>query len=91
MYDQQKKLYEEKERQSMEVCKIKRELEITRERLKIAEINIVKKNEAIESVSKAFDKQREKTDLQRVMMEWKFKKVENEKEVSQFTIDFIFN
>lgn len=63
---------------------MKRELDMTKEKLKLTEITVIKKNEAIENVTKQFEKQREKTDLQRVMMEWKFKKLENEKE--EFTI-----
>jgi hypothetical protein len=46
------------------------------------ELNTLKKDEAIENLSKAFEKQREKTDLQRCMMEWKVKRLENAKEVS---------
>jgi hypothetical protein len=41
----------------------------------------LRKDEAIENLSKAFEKQREKTDLLRVMMEWKLKRQENAKEV----------
>lgn len=44
------------------------------------ERNTLKKDEAIENVSKAFEKQREKNELQRVMMEWKLKRLENAKE-----------
>ena len=56
---------------------------MTREKLKMAEVTIIKRNESIESLSKAFEKQREKNDLQRVIMEWKLKKQENDKEVNQ--------
>lgn len=80
MQDQQKKLYTEKEKQAVVICKLKRELEMTQEKLKIAEVTNIKKNEAIENLSIQLEKQREKTDLQRVMMEWKFKKLETERE-----------
>ena len=56
-------------------------MEISRERLKVYEKNILRKDEAIENLSKAFEKQREKTELLRVMMDWKLKRQENAKEV----------
>jgi hypothetical protein len=45
---------------------------------------ILRKDEAIEKLSKAFEKQREKTDLLKVMMDWKIKRLENSKEVYIF-------
>ncbi len=59
---------------------------MTREKLKLTEVSLIKKNESIESISKAFEKQREKNDLQRVIMEWKFKKMENDKEVNSYVL-----
>jgi hypothetical protein len=54
---------------------------MSRESLRVYEKNILRKDEAIENLSKAFEKQREKNDLLRVMMEWKLKRQENAKEV----------
>lgn len=62
------------------MCKLKRELDMSREKFKMSEINTLKKNEAIENLTKQLEKQREKAELQRVMMEWKFNKVETERE-----------
>jgi hypothetical protein len=64
----------------VEICRLRRELDMCREKLKLTEITVIKKNEAIEAVTKQFEMQREKTDLHRTMMEWKLKKIENEKE-----------
>ena len=54
---------------------------MSRESIKVYEKNILKKDETIENLSKAFEKQTEKTELLRIMMEWKVKRVENSKEV----------
>jgi centrosomal protein POC5 len=75
-------------RQTAEIIKLKKELEMSRESLKVYERNILRKDEAIENLSKAFEKQREKTDLLRVMMEWKLKRQENAKEVRQIPVVF---
>ncbi len=77
MQDQQKKLIEEKEKQSLEIAKLKKELDLLREQVKLYERKTLKKNAMIENLTKAFEKQCEKTDLQRVMMEWKLKRVES--------------
>ena len=53
---------------------------MSREKFKMSEIAQLKKNEAIDNLTKQLEKQREKTELQRVMMEWKFNKVETERE-----------
>ncbi len=45
-------------------------------------MNLVKKDEAIENLNKALDKQKEKHELLRVMSEWKLKRLENIKDVS---------
>ncbi|CAF0855470.1 unnamed protein product [Brachionus calyciflorus] len=78
--EQQKKLLEEKEKQTSEISKLKKEVEILRETIKVNERNLLKKDEAIENITKALEKQREKNELQRVMMEWKYKRLENAKE-----------
>ena len=44
-------------------------------------MNLVKKDEAIENLNKALDKQKEKHDLLHVMSEWKLKRVEKLKDV----------
>lgn len=62
------------------MVKLKREIELLRETVKLNEKNILKKDAALDNVTKAFEKQREKNELQRVMMEWKFKRLENAKE-----------
>ncbi len=84
VHEHQKNLQDEREHHALEICKLRRELDISREKLKLTEITIIKKNEAIDAVTKQFEMQREKTDLHRTMMEWKLKKIENEKE--DFTI-----
>ena len=77
MQEQQKKLIEEKEKQTLEIAKLRKELDLLREQVKIYERKTLKKNSIIENMTKAFEKQCEKTELQRVMMEWKLKRVES--------------
>ena len=77
MQEQQKKLIQEKEKQTIEIAKLRKELDLLREQVKIYERKTLKKNTIIENMTKAFEKQCEKTDLQRVMMEWKLKRVES--------------
>ena len=74
--------FENNYRQALEISKLKRELDIVRESLKLCERNTLKKDAVIENVTKALEKQREKNDLQRVMMDWKMKRLENAKEVN---------
>lgn len=50
------------------------------------EKNQLKKDETIESLSKALEKQREKNDVQRRMMEWKVGQIEGTKVVSQLIL-----
>jgi hypothetical protein len=45
------------------------------------EKNLEKKDDVIANLSKALEKHREKSELQKVMMEWKFKKVDSSREV----------
>lgn len=45
------------------------------------EKNTERKDNVISNLSKALEKQREKTESQRVTMEWKIKRVENSREV----------
>jgi hypothetical protein len=91
LQEQQKKLIDEKEKQAIEISKLKRELDVVRESLKVCERNTLRKDEAIENLNKALEKQREKTELQRCMMQWKIKNLENAKEVKNFKrINFCF-
>jgi len=83
LQEQQKKLIDEKEKQAIEISKLKRELDVVRESLKVCERNTLRKDEVIENLNKALEKQREKTELQRCMMEWKIKNLESAKEVSE--------
>jgi len=76
LQEQQKKLIDEKEKQAIEISKLKLELDVVRESLKVCERNTLRKDEAIENLNKALEKQREKTELQRCMMEWKIKNLE---------------
>jgi hypothetical protein len=69
-------------RQALEINKLKRELDIVKESLKLCERNTLKKDVVIENLTKALEKQHEKNDLQRVMMDWKIKRLENAKEVT---------
>lgn len=62
------------------MTKLRREIDFLRETVKLNEKNLLKKDSAIDNITKALEKQREKNDLQRVMMEWKFKRLENAKE-----------
>lgn len=68
-------------RQTTEINKLRLELDMHKETVKMHEKNQLKKDEAIDNLSKAFEKQREKNELQRCMMEWKVKRLENAKEV----------
>ena len=68
-------------RQTSEIIKLKKELDKIKENLKAYEMNLVKKDEAIENLNKALDKQKEKHDLLHVMSEWKLKRVERIKDV----------
>ena len=54
---------------------------MTRETIKVYERNTLKKDETVQMLTKALEKQSEKMDLQRVMMEWKIDQLENSKEV----------
>lgn len=80
LQEQQKKLIEEKEKQTVEIVKLKKELDLVREQVKVYERKTLKKETIIENMTKAFEKQCEKTELQRVMMEWKLKRVESARE-----------
>ena len=53
---------------------------MARESLKVYENLILKKDDTIDTLTKALDKQIEKSKLQRDMMEWKLNKVEGSKE-----------
>lgn len=68
-------------RQVIEINKLKRELEMLRESIKLYERNTLKKDKTIDNLSKAFEKQCEKNQIYRVMMEWKIKSIENNREV----------
>jgi hypothetical protein len=50
------------------------------------EKNTERKDNVIANLSKALEKQREKTEAQRVMMDWKVKRVENSREVSKIKL-----
>ena len=80
LQEQQKKLIEEKEKQTVEIVKLKKELDLVREQVKVYERKTLKKETIIENMTKAIEKQCEKTELQRVMMEWKLKRVESARE-----------
>lgn len=67
-------------RQATEITKLKRELEFQKESIRMYELNLLKKDETIDNLTKTLDKQREKTDLHRSMMEWKITRLETEKE-----------
>lgn len=54
-----------------------------KENLNEHEKNTERKDSVIANLSKALEKQREKTEVQRVMLEWKIKKAENSREVRQ--------
>lgn len=54
------------------------------------EKNQLKKDETIESLSKALEKQREKNDVQRRMMEWKVGQIEGTKVVSRLILKYYF-
>lgn len=77
LQEQQKKLIEEKEKQTIEIVKLKKELDLMRETVKSYERKTLKKDTVIENMTKAFEKQCEKNELQKVMMEWKLKRVES--------------
>jgi len=81
LQDQQKQLVEDKERQAHEITKLKKELDIMRETLKVYERNTLKKDETCQNLTKALEKQTEKMDLQRVMFEWKIEQMDKTKEV----------
>ena len=81
LHDQQKQLVEDKERQAHEITKLKKELDIMRETLKVYERNTLKKDETCQNLTKALEKQTEKMDLQRVMLEWKIEQMDKAKEV----------
>ena len=68
---------------------LKNELNKKTETIKLKECLLSQKEEEIKDVNKILEKQREKNDLQRVLSEWKFKRLENEKEVCRFKIIFL--
>ena len=69
-------------RQSVEIDKLKNELNQKIETIKMKDHHLAKKQVAIENINKVLEKQTEKNDLCRVMSEWKLKRVENEKQAS---------
>jgi hypothetical protein len=69
-------------RQTIEISKLKKEIEVMRENLKVYEKTANRKDEIIESLSLLIEKQREKADLQRILTEWRLKQLQNAKEVN---------
>lgn len=92
LHEQQKKLIEEKEKQTVEIGKLKKELDLVRETVKNYERRTLKKDSQIENLTKALEKQCEKTEVQRTMMEWKLKRVEaNRDELASKLADKLYN
>lgn len=68
-------------RQSIEIKNLQKEIEIMKKNIVDYDKNLEKKDDVIANLSKALEKQREKSELQKAMMEWKFKKIETSREV----------
>ena len=64
-------------RQAAEIKKLKRELDVVRESVRLYERKTLAKDESIEQLTKALEKLSEKNSLQQTMMNWKLKRMEN--------------
>lgn len=76
-------------RQAQDITKLQKEIETMKSSLNELEQSSKQKDEVIANLSKALEKQREKTDLVKVMMDWKQKKMEASREVTFQMIIFI--
>jgi hypothetical protein len=68
-------------RQALEIAKLQKSIDSMHARLSEYEVSTNQKDMVISNLTVALEKQREKTELQRVMMEWKVKKLEANKDV----------
>ena len=67
-------------RQALEIKKLQKEIETMKTKLNDLETTSKQKDEVIANLNDALDKQRDKAELVKTMMEWKLKKMDTSRE-----------